>query len=106
MNEADDPFTTDFSPPNGWGGAFLAETKPPRPEPQKTCLADACTAEVNPAFIFCTRHWAKVPKAMQTAIWRTYTPGQEYITTQTPEHLDAVRSAVRIIAESEAPRLL
>lgn len=77
-----------------------------RPEPPKTCRADACTAEVNPALIFCTRHWAKVPKVMQTAIWQSYTPGQEYVTTPTPEHLDAVRSAVRIIAESEAPRLL
>lgn len=92
--------------PEGFPYTTPLPPKPPHPEPPKTCRADACTAQVNPALIFCTRHWARVPKAMQTRIWQTYTPGQEYITTATPEHGEAVQAAVKIIALSEAPRLL
>lgn len=69
-----------------------------------TCHARGCTVTVPPRMFMCLRHWRMVPKAMQSAIWATYRPGQERTKDPSPEYLDATTAAVNAVADKERPR--
>ena len=47
-----------------------------------TCHAHDCSRSVPPRMLMCRKHWGALPKSVQKAIWREYTPGQE--TTKRP----------------------
>lgn len=42
-----------------------------------TCHAPGCTRQVPPKMYACLAHWRALPKKIQDAIWREYSPGQE-----------------------------
>jgi hypothetical protein len=53
----------------------------------------------------CLKHWRMVPRELQRAIWRTYSPGQEYGEAPvTPAYLDAARAAKEAVRAKEQPR--
>lgn len=35
------------------------------------CAADGCKREISLAYLMCRKHWAKVPRKLQKAIYRT-----------------------------------
>lgn len=50
----------------------------------------------------CRRHWYMVPRTLRSAIWRTYSPGQEIRRDPSPEYLRAAIDAVKVVAQIEA----
>jgi hypothetical protein len=41
------------------------------------CHAHGCQIAVAPKMLFCAPHWFATRKALQSAIWKEYRPGQE-----------------------------
>lgn len=66
------------------------------------CHAKKCKQAVPPAMLMCPRHWRMVPKALQTAVWKHYRPGQEITKTPTKKYLKAADAAIEAVAEREA----
>jgi len=42
-----------------------------------TCHAIACETPCPPKMFMCFRHWKRLPKEHQSAVWHEYRPGQE-----------------------------
>lgn len=45
-------------------------------ERQHTCHARGCSVAVKPELLMCLKHWRKVPRKIQRAVWAHYRPGQ------------------------------
>lgn len=69
-----------------------------------TCHAEGCTAAVPPRLLMCARHWRMVPRAMQSALWAVYVPGQEARKDPTREYLAAARRCIDAVATAEGRR--
>lgn len=67
-----------------------------------TCHARGCHVCTPPKLLFCRRHWAMVPHAIQRAVWAHYVPGQEIRKDPTPEYLEVMRDAIDAVAAKEA----
>lgn len=67
-----------------------------------TCHAYGCEIPVPPRMLMCRRHWAMVPRQMQSAIWTTYRRGQERDKMPSPGYLEAARAAVNAVRDLEA----
>ena len=65
------------------------------------CHAHNCTRSVPPKMFMCRTHWFMVPKDMQSAIWRTYRPGQEIDKRPSDDYLRAASAAVKKVAAKE-----
>lgn len=65
------------------------------------CHADGCKVAVPPSMLMCLRHWRMVPRALQSAVWRTYRNGQEIDKRPSPAYMIARRAAVQAVAEKE-----
>lgn len=67
-----------------------------------TCHARGCGKPVPPKLLMCLRHWRMVPRDLQKAIWRTYTPGQERDhSLVTKEYLEVQPRAVQAVYDKE-----
>ena len=51
-------------------------TSQPQSRPH-TCHWPGCTRQVPPAMWGCKKHWFKLPREIQRALWANYRPGQE-----------------------------
>ncbi len=68
------------------------------------CHADGCEVPVRPSLLMCRRHWFMVPKPLRDAIWATYRPGQEHDKRPSPEYLETMKEAIRVVAAKEGRR--
>ena len=41
-----------------------------------TCHARGCETPVRPEYLMCGRHWGRVPRVIQRAVWASYRVGQ------------------------------
>lgn len=62
------------------------------------CHAHGCTVSVPPRMLMCRRHWRRVPKPIQRAIWREYRRGQEIDKNPSAAYLAVQRLAVAMVA--------
>lgn len=70
------------------------------------CHAVDCDVEVPPRLLMCLRHWRRVPRHLQSEIWRWYVPGQEIRKNPSREYLRAMVAAINAVAEKEGkPKL-
>lgn len=65
------------------------------------CHASDCVIEVPPVKFVCRKHWAKLPKVFQDAIYREYVKGQEVSKTPTTRYIAVQRGAIAVIAKLE-----
>jgi hypothetical protein len=65
------------------------------------CHAKGCELDVPPRMLFCSRHWAMTPRAIQRAVWAHYVPGQEIRKDPTPEYLRVMGDAIEAVAAKE-----
>lgn len=66
-----------------------------------TCHARECTVNVKPEFLMCGRHWARVPKKIQAAVWANYREGQCDDMRITRGWLTAADAAIGFVAKLE-----
>lgn len=66
-----------------------------------TCHALGCSTPVPPRMWGCRRHWSRVPKSKQNALWDAYRYGQEDDMDPTAEYLRAAAACIRVVAEKE-----
>lgn len=45
----------------------------------------------------CRKHWGRVPKPLQRAVWQHYRPGQEVDKKPTAEYLQAAKAAIEFV---------
>lgn len=68
-----------------------------------SCHARKCAATCPPTHLMCRRHWAMVPEAIKSAVWRAYAPGQCNLTPIPTEEwhvaADAAIGAVGVLDE-------
>lgn len=68
----------------------------------RDCPVDGCTARISSELAMCRAHWRKVPKELQTRVWRAW---RHYLKRRTEEALDAhqavLREAVELVNEAE-----
>lgn len=69
-----------------------------------TCHAFKCESWVPPKMFMCKKHWYMVPKALRNLVWRFYEPGQEIRMDLSPEYLETVAEAIRVVAKKEGLR--
>ncbi len=57
--------------------------------------------------LMCFRHWSMVPSDVQARVWKAYVPGQEIRKDPTPEYLDVMQEAIRVVAlkEGKSPQV-
>jgi hypothetical protein len=79
----------------------LAEA-PPRVPPCHCCQAPGCTVPISLSLLMCPDHWRRVPKPLQTQVWRHYRNGQEEDKNPSPEYLVAAQAAIKSLV-SPAP---
>lgn len=65
------------------------------------CHAVDCARSVPPRMLMCRKHWAMVPRQIQSWVWATYVMGQEERKDPTPEYMEAAHSAIDAVAEAE-----
>lgn len=66
-----------------------------------TCHAKGCYTVVPPKLFMCLKHWKKVPKRLQAAIWAAYRPGQEVDKNPSKEYVDVADEAIEAVAKKE-----
>ena len=66
-----------------------------------TCHAYRCTKQIKPEMFMCFRHWRRVHRAMQAAIWKHYRVGQCDDKNITVGYAEAVKNAIKAVAHSE-----
>lgn len=66
------------------------------------CHATGCEVEVPPRMFVCRKHWRRLPRTYQMAIWDTYKPGQEITKDPSDEYLHAAMAAVRYLERADA----
>lgn len=62
------------------------------------CHAVACKKEISPRLFVCPKHWRKLHKVFQDAIWREYKTGQEVSKTPTNRYIAVQRGAISLLA--------
>ncbi len=65
------------------------------------CHAEGCSLPVPPAMFVCRKHWQRLPKVFQEAIYREYRKGQEISKTPTSRYIAVQRAAVSILAKKD-----
>lgn len=65
------------------------------------CHALECNIEVPPKMLMCLKHWRMVPRAVQSAVWEHFRPGQEVDKRPSDEYLIVHRCAVLSVAIKE-----
>lgn len=66
-----------------------------------TCHAAGCSTTVEPKLLMCLRHWRKVPRDLQRAVWRAYRAGQEIDKNPSRDYLAAAQAAIRAVERAE-----
>lgn len=67
-----------------------------------TCPAAGCSLEIPFTMLMCRRHWALVPKPIQTEVYRAYTEHRRRHTYSAAiAHADICRHAVFAVAKIE-----
>lgn len=69
-----------------------------------TCHAAKCPVQVPPRMFACRVHWSRVPKAIQTLIWRYYREGQEVDKRPSTAYLAVQQLAVAYLALFDGER--
>ncbi len=64
------------------------------------CHWPGCQRQVPPAMWGCRAHWYSLPIDLRSAIWRTYSPGQEVSGTPGRAYVDAARAVQEWIAKN------
>jgi hypothetical protein len=64
----------DPNPPKGARCRLCGRVVPG--ERAHTCHARGCTKHVKPELLMCGKHWRRVPRKIQRAVWSAYRPGQ------------------------------
>ena len=64
---------------------------------QHRCHIPGCGVRVKPEMLLCAFHWAKVPKPLKQAVWKTYRPGQCSDKNPSRAWLDAADAAIRYV---------
>ncbi len=60
----------------------------------RKCAVDRCEKKVSSErYLMCWRHWSRVPRHLQDAVWREYFYGVRRKTHPTREYLAAVSAA-------------
>lgn len=65
------------------------------------CHANGCATEVPPEKLLCRKHWAMVPKKLQTEVWRHYRAGQCDDKRPSKEWLAAAKVAIDAVEKKE-----
>ena len=65
------------------------------------CHALSCKVPVPPRMLMCLRHWKKVPRDVQSDVWKYYRPGQEQDKQPTVDYVSAALSAIFAVADKE-----
>lgn len=66
------------------------------------CAVPHCERLVPLKMLMCFSHWKKVPKHLQSDIWRTYRPGQENdLSKLTCEYRFAMQAAIKAVVDKE-----
>lgn len=81
----------------------MSHSLPRRSGLRHTCHARGCQVQVAPRMLMCLPHWRRVPKALQTAVWRHYREGQEISKDPSAAYLEAQRAAIEAVAAREDP---
>ena len=68
------------------------------------CHARGCRVAVPARLLMCAPHWRQVPKALQSAVYRTYRPGQETDRHVAWDYLRAAIAAINLVARIEGQR--
>lgn len=66
------------------------------------CHAKGCDVAVEPNLLMCLRHWRRVPRQLQKAVWKFYRPGQEEDKAPSAEYIAAARAAIEAVAKLES----
>jgi hypothetical protein len=66
-----------------------------------TCHALGCSVSVKPEMLMCGRHWRRVAKNIQRAVWRHYRPGQCDDKRPSKEWHQAADAAIGYVAFNE-----
>lgn len=82
----------------------VAEARKTSASNSHRCHWPSCEAKCAPAFWSCGKHWALLPRALKTEIWRTFRPGQERDKVVTRLYAEASRAAQAWAAEYEAKK--
>lgn len=62
------------------------------------CHAKGCNVKVPPRLLMCLKHWGRVPRHIQSRIWKHYRPGQEVDKKPSVEYLAVMREAIDAVA--------
>ncbi len=73
----------------------------PHDPPPRECAAIGCERTIETRYIMCRDHWAKVPRALQTAIHEACRPGSGGDLRASRRWVEAVADAVEDVARSE-----
>lgn len=65
------------------------------------CHAHGCDEKVPPELLMCSRHWKRVPKKLQKAVWANYRPGQCDDMSPSKEWHKAADAAILAVAKKE-----
>lgn len=65
------------------------------------CHARGCVKEIKPELLMCWKHWCRVPRAIQRAVWRHYRPGQCDDKQPSAEWHQAADAAIGAVALKE-----
>lgn len=69
------------------------------------CHARACKVAVRPEMLMCLRHWRRVPRDLQQAVWRHYRRGQCEDKSPSEEWHEAADAAIGMVAALEGHAL-
>ena len=62
-----------------------------------TCHIKGCTLVVAPKYLMCYAHWQKVPKRLQSQVYKYYRVGQEIDKQPSEEYLIAAKDAINYV---------
>lgn len=65
------------------------------------CHARGCTVPVKPEMLMCLKHWRRVPKVVQRAVWANYRRGQCDDKRPSREWMTAADAAIGSVARKE-----
>ena len=65
------------------------------------CHAVECTVPVKPEMLMCAKHWRKVPRQLQRAVWKAYRVGQCDDKRPSRDWLAAADAAIKAVARAE-----
>lgn len=67
-----------------------------------TCYAEGCAETVGAERLMCAKHWRKVPRDLQHAVWKAYVPGQEKRRARpSAAYVAAALAAIEAVAKVE-----